>query len=746
MVVVIGDVVPINSSETLYAFLLMAIGVTVNAAIVGNVANLVANLESDSSDFARRVDQIRNYMHKHHLSYDLHARVDDFTRYLWNAHSGNASEDEFIMRLPYTLQNDVIAHTRTRLLVQCPFFDSYTNDIIKALALCLKPSTFSPGEIICNAGDFGQSMYFLEKGTVQVVVVGGSTVLATLCGGSFFGETALFLKQPRSSSVCCVSFCDVFELGKVDLFNELRRRDIDCGEILTLFAAIHDKNSCRNKAVQDNLSASKKEGTKLHKIIDSDDTSAEKTREILRIFLPDNLFRFCFDLTCLAMTLYFSVVVLFRMAFRLGDVASIVPFDIAADLFFIIDLYLRSNHFAFTRNGSLCTDKKAICQQYMKSGAMVLDGLSCLSIFEVFAPVPRLPIRLLSLMRVLRISSFIKKVNDHLALRGVRISLATNLLGKIVLFYALINHWVACLWFIIHRYMERNVEFTWATSDCPWGADPGSDGCLAKWDENLLEHNICNQPMLNCYLRSLHFSLTTLSTVGYGDISPVSELETIWENIVVLIGACFLAGLIGAFGAYLAESDTIGSNAFQEKIQKLKKYLQYRNIPEDIQASILFFHHCRWKDSQTLDERETLSILPEPLQLDISFAVKQRVIRLVPVLATLPDIVQKRIAHSLILQVYSLRDNPTVYSQGDIGFEIYFIASGVVSIALPDDVTELDETGRANAAANKQKFDSIGLILGAGSHVGESCLCSKSGVRQETVVARSAKVRYQITR
>ena len=107
VVVVIGDVVPTTSPETLYAFLLMAIGVTVNAAIVGNVANIVANLETDSSEFARRVDEIRNYMHKHHLSYDLHERVDDFTRYLWTAHSGSTKEDEFILRLPYTLQTEV---------------------------------------------------------------------------------------------------------------------------------------------------------------------------------------------------------------------------------------------------------------------------------------------------------------------------------------------------------------------------------------------------------------------------------------------------------------------------------------------------------------------------------------------------------------------------------------------------------------------------------------------------------------
>jgi CRP-like cAMP-binding protein len=93
------------------------------------------------------------------------------------------------------------------------------------------------------------------------------------------------------------------------------------------------------------------------------------------------------------------------------------------------------------------------------------------------------------------------------------------------------------------------------------------------------------------------------------------------------------------------------------------------------------------------------------------------------------------------LQVYSVRDHPIIYSQGDIGWEIYFIASGVVSISLPSDFTDLDATGRENAAENKQKYDSIGLILGAGNHVGESCICSESGVRQETVMARTMKVK-----
>jgi len=130
-----------------------------------------------------------------------------------------------------------------------------------------------------------------------------------------------------------------------------------------------------------------------------------------------------------------------------------------------------------------------------------------------------------------------------------------------------------------------------------------------------------------------------------------------------------------------------------------------------------------------------LSLLPQPLQLDISFAVMKKVIHRVPILESLPIIIQKRIAHALRPQVYAPRDNPIIYNVGDIGWDLFFISSGFVSVSLPDDATELDAAGRANFDAIEKKFDSTGLVLGPGSHIGESCLCSKSGVRQEAVIA-----------
>lgn len=54
--------VPTTSPETLYVFLWIFVGVTINAYIIGNVANIIANLESEQNDFATKVDEIKRYM------------------------------------------------------------------------------------------------------------------------------------------------------------------------------------------------------------------------------------------------------------------------------------------------------------------------------------------------------------------------------------------------------------------------------------------------------------------------------------------------------------------------------------------------------------------------------------------------------------------------------------------------------------------------------------------------------------
>ena len=517
VVVVIGDVVPITSSETLYAFIWMVVGVTINATIIGSIANIVSNLETDSAEYTKRVDAIKHFMHLHHVELKLQDRVDHFMKYLWSAHGGVTNDGAFIGELPSTLQMTILHHTQLSHIKNCPFFDICSIEIIKRLAMCLQPLVFSSEDVLIQYGDMGQEMFFLEKGTVEVVSGDGKTVFANLNHGAFFGETGLFFKTKRSTTIRAITFCEVLRLDKWDLDNELRQCDFDLSHMLNMFTDIKDSNTRRNQALAVNLSTSKKPGTKLNKIVDYRDIVTTDTS--CGIFMPNSNFRAVWEILGLLFTVFFAVNIPYRIAFIIDEAKEDsypwLAVDFIIDIFFLADIYFRYKMFPIIKNGSLIVEIESI-QRHYRQNWMFWDVLSCipLEVLAVFYGKELIfAFRLVHLFRIFRLESYFKTVEHYINLWNIRISAASNLLVTTFFYYVLINHWCACGWFILHRYVERDTELTWATSDCPGGEVAGTIGCLSVWDETLGKHNVCDGGFIaRCYIRSFYFVITTIST------------------------------------------------------------------------------------------------------------------------------------------------------------------------------------------------------------------------------------------
>lgn len=245
-------------------------------------------------------------------------------------------------------------------------------------------------------------------------------------------------------------------------------------------------------------------------------------------------------------------------------------------------------------------------------------------------------------------------------------------------------------------------------------------------------------------MKFISLSNVYIHFANIGDISPVTELETIFQNIVVLTGACFFAGIIGAFGEYFAYNDQSGPSAFRTKLQKLKDYLSYRQLPSTIQNNILFFHKSRWNKTRVLNQRAAISILSSPLQMDLSFESSINVIQKFPIFSECSPIIVKRICHSF--NIHMCPADAPIYKAGDVGFDIYFIGAGLVKVTLPKDLSILDEEGRANAHKAQEKSTAIGLLYRPGNHFGESCLDSSSGVRQETAETKTVVELYVLSK
>ena len=113
-----------------------------------------------------------------------------------------------------------------------------------------------------------------------------------------------------------------------------------------------------------------------------------------------------------------------------------------------------------------------------------------------------------------------------------------SLMVKVWTLFWLVNHVSACMWIIIHRYMERDQATTWATVDG-----------VATFNVTSGEHNIFHERSY-AYLRAFYFVTVVISTCGYGDIRPYTSLETVFAQLVTLSGALGLASMVGTFLFY----------------------------------------------------------------------------------------------------------------------------------------------------------------------------------------------------
>lgn len=77
-------------------------------------------------------------------------------------------------------------------------------------------------------------------------------------------------------------------------------------------------------------------------------------------------------------------------------------------------------------------------------------------------------------------------------------------------------------------------------------------GMVVTVDPNAFSQPLITQEYSHAsFIRALHFSFTTLTTLGYGDIVPVSKVALVLSNLEAIIGqlypAVFIAILVGGY-------------------------------------------------------------------------------------------------------------------------------------------------------------------------------------------------------
>ncbi len=261
--------------------------------------------------------------------------------------------------------------------------------------------------------------------------------------------------------------------------------------------------------------------------------------------------------------------------------------------------------------------------------AVALDVLATLPL--VLAGAPRVWI-LLRALKLVRVGEIVRRIARTHAGWGSRLRLAVFLYGL-----ALVVHAVAC-------------------------------GFVAIGGAGL-------------YLDALYWSVTTVTTVGYGDITPHTALQKLYAIGVMLLGAGVYAFLIGNIASVLNNLHPLRAAHVQQQ-ERMAAFMHYRALPQPLRERVQAYFDYAWEQNLVSDEDATLSELPPALREEVALYLRRDLVRNVPLFRDASDAFVREVA--LHMRSFVCLPGDVVVRAGDHGHEMFFIARGEVEALAPD--------------------------------------------------------------
>ena len=249
-----GDITPAGSVQTVFVIFIELLGAAMYGMIIGNIANLIANIDVAKSQYKDKLDKINAFLNYRNIPRDLQRKINDYYSYLWESRRGY-DESAVLGDLPIALKTTVALQINREIIEKVPLFQTAGEDLIREIVLNLTPVVFTPGDTIVTAGEVGFQMYFISQGSVDVLSADKQTVYATLTAGQFFGEISLLLSMPRTATIRAREYCDLYRLDK-DNFDRVIQRYPDFAERINELA---EKRKAESEAIQKTKESESKE-------------------------------------------------------------------------------------------------------------------------------------------------------------------------------------------------------------------------------------------------------------------------------------------------------------------------------------------------------------------------------------------------------------------------------------------------------------------------------------------------------
>ncbi|KAK8465492.1 hypothetical protein PHAVU_009G095700 [Phaseolus vulgaris] len=155
-------------------------------------------------------------------------------------------------------------------------------------------------------------------------------------------------------------------------------------------------------------------------------------------------------------------------------------------------------------------------------------------------------------------------------------------------------HFAACLFYFIA--LNRDPKSTW----------------LSMVSENT------QKSIYNRYVTSIYWSITTLTTVGYGDLHPVNTKEMVFDIFYMMFNLGLTAYLIGNMTNLIVQG-TSRTRTYRDNLQAVTDFAHRNQLPIRLQEQMLAHLFMKYRtDLEGLQQQEIIDSLPKAIRSSIS--------------------------------------------------------------------------------------------------------------------------------
>ncbi|OMJ94174.1 hypothetical protein SteCoe_2655 [Stentor coeruleus] len=376
------------------------------------------------------------------------------------------------------------------------------------------------------------------------------------------------------------------------------------------------------------------------------------------VILPYSLFYKVWNIVLAFALMYTCTVMPWVLAFEevvIGEGWFII--DTLIDIIYCFDIIVTSNLAFSDKKGKLIDSRSTILYNYMK-GMLFFDILAIIPFNLLMNSSNKVNsyIKLLRLARMVRLLKALKlkKIIESFS-NGQRATyLALNRLIVGLILILMLIHFTSCIWNFIPR-LENNGPTTW-----------------------LFRYNYLEKTSSEKYLTGVYFAVTTIMTVGFGDISAHSKIEMIVCIILELVGIGFYSFILGVMTTLLTSIDhkeVLLKSRMQMVSLFSKDTFLAKEMSKKMSREIKFYY-----EHLILDDDERLGILmriPKKLKYKMSLSMYKCQVNKIFFLNQQDKSFISEFVPRLVYYKYEARKK--IFSQGDYPDEMYFLMKGRVA-------------------------------------------------------------------